>query len=198
METLQTGLLGVTIGGLVAAPLSFLAAKETTPHVLFYIAARSLTSLCRSMPTLLWAILFVTAVGLGPVAGVFALAAHCIGSLGKYFSEDIEAMYPYTKEIRDAMRVDGAGRIQTLYHGLLPALAPLFLGHFIYYLEWSVRAGTILGLVGAGGLGLRLTMAIRMFKRQETAAIVLAILVMVIAVDTFSRFVRRQMLEAVI
>ena len=198
VETLQMGLLGVTIGGLVAAPLSFLAARETAPHVLAYIVTRGLISTCRSIPALLWAILFVTMVGLGPVAGVFALATHCIGSLGKHFSESIETMYPHTKEIREAMEVDGAGRIRALYHGLLPALAPLFLSYFIYYVEWSVRAGTILGLVGAGGLGLRLTMAIRMFRRQETAAIVLTVLVMVSIIDGFSRLMRKQVLGAMV
>ena len=146
----------------------------------------------------LWAILFVTMVGLGPVAGVFALATHCIGSLGKHFSESIETMYPHTKEVREAMAVDGTGRIRALYYGLLPAVAPLFLGYFIYYVEWSVRAGTILGLVGAGGLGLRLTMAIRMFRRQETAAIVLTILVMVTIIDGFSRLIRKQVLGAMV
>lgn len=196
VETLQMGLLGVTIGGLVAAPLSFLAARETAPHVLAYAVTRGLISTCRSIPALLWAILFVTMVGLGPVAGVFALATHCIGSLGKHFSESIETMYPHTQDVREAMQVDGAGRLRALYHGLLPAVAPLFLSYFIYYVEWSVRAGTILGLVGAGGLGLRLTMAIRMFHRQETAAIVLTILAMVTVIDTFSRFMRKQVLGA--
>ena len=196
VETLQMGLLGVTIGGLVAAPLSFLAAKETAPHALAYIVTRGLISTCRSIPALLWAILFVTTVGLGPIAGIFALAVHCIGSLGKHFSESIETMYPHTQEVRDAMEVDGAGRIRALYHGLLPALAPLFLSYFIYYVEWSVRAGAVLGLVGAGGLGLRLTMAIRMFRRQETAAIVLTILVMVTIIDGFSRLMRKQVLVA--
>ena len=196
METIQMGFLGVTIGGLIAAPLSFLAAKDTTPFVLVYILARGFISTCRSIPALLWAILFVTMVGLGPVAGVFALATHCVGSLGKHFSESIETMYPHTREVREAMTVDGASRLQALIHGLLPVLAPLFLSYFIYYVEWSVRAGTILGLVGAGGLGLRLTMSIRMFRRQETAAIVLAILAIVTVIDSLSRVFRKQILEA--
>lgn len=198
METVQMGFLGVTIGGLIATPLSFFAAKETTTSMLAYILAKGFISTCRSIPTLLWAILFVTMVGLGPVAGVFALATHCIGSLGKYFSESIETMYPHTQEVREAMTVDGANYFQTLIHGLLPALAPLFLSYFIYYVEWSVRTGTILGLVGAGGLGLRLTMSIRMFRRQETAAIVLAILAIVMVIDGLSRVVRKQILEATV
>ena len=198
VETFQMGLLGVTLGALVATPLSFLAARETTPHIIASILATGYINGCRSMPTLLWAILFVTMMGLGPIAGVLALATHCVGTLGKYFSESIDVMYPRSKEIMGAMEVDGAGRIRMLYHGLLPSVAPLFLSHFIYYLEWSVRVGTILGLVGAGGLGLRLTMTIRMFRRQETAAIVLMILVLVTIIDGFSRLVRKRVLEVTV
>ena len=194
-ETIQMGILGVTIGALVAAPLSFLAAKDTSPNGLVYILSRGIISVCRSIPELLWAILFVTVVGLGPVAGIFALAVHCVGSLGKYFNESIEVIYPRSKEILEAMAVDGASRIRIIYSGLLPGLAPLFLSYFAYYAEWAVRAGTILGLVGAGGLGLRLTMSIRMFRRQETAAIALVILIMVIIVDACSRFIRKRALE---
>lgn len=195
LETVRMGVLGVTFGAVVAAPLSFLAARETTPFLLSYIAAKGIINLCRSIPTLLWAILFVTMVGLGPVAGVFALAVHCTGSLGKYFSESIEATYPRTKEVIEAMEVDGAGAFQALWHGLIPAVAPLFASYIAYYFEWSVRVGTILGLVGAGGLGLRLTMSIRMFKRQETAAIVLTILAIVTVIDGLSRVLRYQLLE---
>lgn len=198
LETIQMGILGVTIGTLIAAPLSFLAAKETTPWVVMYILSRAIINVARAIPTLLWAILFVTMVGLGPVAGVFAIATHCVGSLGKYFSESIEVVHPRIKEILEAMEVDGATERQSLVYGLIPAVAPLFANYFIYYLEWSVRTGTILGLVGAGGIGLRLTMSIRMFRRQETAAIVLTILAVVIFIDSLSRVARKHLMESTI
>lgn len=195
VETLQMGVLGVTLGAMIATPLSFLAARETSPALPTYLLAKAIINLCRSIPTLLWAILFVTMVGLGPVAGVFALAVHCTGSLGKYFSESIESIYPRVKEILEAMEVDGAGKGKALFYGLVPAVAPLFLSYIAYYFEWSVRTGTILGLVGAGGLGLRLTMAVRMFRRQEVAAIVIAIVAMVTVIDGLSRLMRKQLLE---
>lgn len=195
VETAQMGLLGVTFGGIVAAPLSLLAARDTTPGTGIYFVARGIINLCRSIPTLLWAILFVTMIGLGPVAGVFALTVHCTGSLGKYFSESLETVYPRIKEMLDAMEVDGAGYMQTILYGLLPAVAPLFLSYLATYFEWSVRTGTVLGMVGAGGLGLRLTMAIRLFRRQEAVAIVIVILCMVIVIDLCSRLIRKRALE---
>ncbi len=195
LETVQMGILGVTIGTVVAAPLSFLAAKETTPWIAMYVASRAVINVARAIPTLLWAILFVTMVGLGPAAGIFAIATHCVGSLGKYFSESIETVHPRIRDVLEAMEVDGATKGQSLVYGLIPAVAPLFASYFAYYVEWSLRTGTILGLVGAGGLGLRLTMSIRLFKRQETAAIVLTILVMVLIADALSRMVRKQLLE---
>lgn len=195
IETLQMGVLGVTLGAMIATPLSFLAARETSPALPAYLLAKAIINVCRSIPTLLWAILFVTMVGLGPAAGVFALAVHCTGSLGKYFSESIESIYPRVREILEAMEVDGAGKSRAVFYGLLPAVAPLFLSYIAYYFEWSVRVGTILGLVGAGGLGLRLTMAIRMFRRQEVAAIVIAIVAMVTVIDGLSRLMRKRLLE---
>jgi len=195
-ETFQMGLLGVGLGSVIAIPLSILAASDTTPNLLFYAWSRVAINICRSIPTLLWAILFVAVLGLGPMSGIIALAAHCIGSLGKYFSEGIEATYPKVKDTLEAMEVDGANRLQTVVHGVAPAVAPLFASYIIYYLEWAIREGAILGLVGAGGLGLRLTMSIRMFKRHETAAIVLVLLIIVTVIDFFSRLVRKQILEA--
>ena len=198
IETIQMGLLGISFGSILAIPLSFLSAKETSPNKITYLVSKIIINVCRSIPTLLWAILFVTMVGLGPMAGIFALTTHCIGSLGKYFSEGIETIYPRIKEILEAMQVDGANKNQAILYGLLPAVAPLFASYIIYYLEWSIRVGTILGLVGAGGLGLELTMSIRMFRRQETAAIVLTILFMVMVIDGVSRIARKNLTESTV
>lgn len=196
LETIQMGVLGITFSSLIAVPLSLLAARETTPHVTVYVVAKAVVNLARAIPTLLWAILFVTMVGLGPLAGVFALTVHCVGTLGKYSSEAIEAIYPRLQEVMEAMQVDGANRWQSLLYGLVPAVAPLFLSYVAYYFEWSVRVGTILGLVGAGGLGLRLTMSVRLFKRHETLTIILVILTMVGIIDALSRVVRARLVES--
>lgn len=196
IETLQMGVLGVSFGTAVAVPLSVLAANDTSPHWLLYAGSRAAISLCRSIPTLLWAILFVTVLGLGPMSGILAITTHCIGSLGKYFSESIETICPKIKDVLEAMKVDGGNKLQTIIHGVAPAVAPLFASYIIYYLEWSIRSSAILGMVGAGGIGLNLTISIQMFRRHETAAIVLVLLAAVVLIDTFSRIVRKQLLEA--
>ena len=193
IETVQMGFLGVALASAIAVPLSLAAAKSTSPSSVVYAVSRTIINICRSIPTLLWAILFVSAVGLGPTAGILALATHCIGSLGKYFSECIESIFPKIADTREAMQVDGANSAQVIIYGLLPAVAPLFLSYIAYYAEWSIRAGTILGMVGAGGVGLRLTTSIRMFRRKEAAAIVLVVLALVTVIDGVSGILRRQL-----
>jgi len=152
-------------------------------------------NLLRAIPTLLWAILFVSFVGLGPLAGVFAITCHCIGTLGKLFSEAIESLDPNTRELVEAMRVDGANERQIIWHGLIPSLAPLFASYILYYFEANVRSATVLGLVGAGGIGLVLTQTIRLFKRHETLTVLLVILGTVIIIDSISRQIRRRLVD---
>jgi len=193
-ETMQMAIVAIVLSTVVAVPSSFLAARNTSPNLGLYSMTRAVINVLRVIPTLLWAILFVAMVGLGPLAGVFALTCHCIGTLGKFFSESIEAIEPEVRESLDAMRVDGADELRVMVYGLLPAVWPLFISYILYFFEYNIRVGTVLGLVGAGGLGLQLTMAIRLFRRQETLAIILLILGTVMIVDRFSRLVRKRCL----
>ena len=195
-ETVSSAITGVGVAAVVSMPLSFLVAKNTSPWLVVYVVGRGLANLLRGLPALLWAILFVSMVGLGPLAGVFAIVAHCIGTFSKLFSEAIEATEPRIVMVLEAMRLDGASEKQVLRYGMLPELAPLFASYVVYYVEWAVRAGTILGLVGAGGIGLELTMAIRSFKRQEVCAILVVIFALVNMVDQISRSIRERLLEA--
>jgi phosphonate transport system permease protein len=191
VETVRMAVVSITLAAVVALPLSFLANRATTPHVLAYLLVRGTVNFLRTMPTLLLAILFVAMVGLGPLAGIFALTGHCVGALGKYFSETIEATMHTVAEVLEAMRIDGASNRQAIYYGLLPEIAPLFISYILYYFEWALRVGTIMGLVGAGGLGLHLTTTIRLFKKQQTLTVVLVILATVTAVDVSSYFIRK-------
>lgn len=195
-ETLQMAVLSIGIALVLAAPFSFLAAKDTTPNLVVYLAARGFINFARGIPALLWAILFVSMVGLGPLAGVFAMTMHCLGALGKHFSEAIESTVASLKEILEAMSLDGADSRQLIWYGIVPSVGALFASYTIYYFEWAVRVGTILGMVGAGGLGLQLTMSIRLFRRHETLTIVLVILTVVVMVDMLSHFVRKRLVEA--
>jgi len=193
-ETLQSAIVGVSLAAAISVPFSFLAARNTSPLVVYWVS-RSIIAVLRGLPTLLWAIMFVSMVGLGPLAGVFAITCHCVGTFGKLFSEAIESVGPRVRETMEAMSIDGATTRQIIAYGLFPEVWPFFVNFIAYYFEWGVRVGTILGLVGAGGIGLRLTMSIRLFKRQETSAIILVILAMVISIDQFSRRVREKLLE---
>lgn len=193
-ETIQVAIVAIVLSTAIAVPLSLLGARNITPRIWVYFSARGAMNLLRMIPTLIWAALFVAVVGLGPLAGIFALTCHCIGTLGKFFSEGIEAITPDVVEALDAMRVDGASEMEVMFYGLLPALSSLFIGYILYYFEYNIRVGTVLGLVGAGGIGLRLNMAIRLFKRQETFTILLLILFVVIFVDRSSRLIRKRFL----
>ena len=195
LETMQIAVVGTVLATTVAIPLSFIAARNTAPHLTAYVFSRGIVNFLRAIPTLLWAILFVSLVGLGPLAGVFAITCHCVGTLGKYFSETIESIGPNVQEVTESMQTEGANRLQIIRYGLLPALAPLFTSYILYYLESNIRAATVLGLVGAGGIGLYLTQTIRLFKRHETLTVVLVILVVVLSVDALSRQVRKRLID---
>lgn len=195
-EQLRMAILAIHLATSITMVLAFLAARNTTPALPVYIVVRGFINVCRGLPTMIWALLFVAMVGLGPLAGIMALTVHCIGTLGKYFSESIETIGPQIKEILEAMRVDGANEWQVLYYGLLREVAPLFASYTLYYFEWALRVGTTLGLVGAGGLGLRLMTSIRLFRRQQTLTMILAILAVVIVVDTISGIIRKRLVES--
>jgi len=191
LETVQMAVSGITLATMVALPLSFLAAKETTVSPPCYYTVRLVADILRSVPVLVWALLFVCATGLGPLAGVLAMSLHCSGALTKHFSETIETMSTHAKEILEAMRVDGANEVQVLFYGMLPLVLPLFISRILYYLESNIRDAAIMGMVGAGGLGLKLIETTRLFRKQETLTIIIVILVVVVAVDLGSRYVRK-------
>lgn len=191
LETVRMAVISIALAAVIALPLAFLANRATAPHLAVYLVVRGVINLLRTIPALLLAILFVAMVGLGPLAGILALTGHCVGALGKYFAETIEGTLHGIAEIMEAMQMDGASRGQALYYGLLPEIAPLFVGYVLYYFEWALRVGTVMGLVGAGGLGLYLTMTIRLFKRQQTTVVLIVILGTVTAVDLLSYTIRR-------
>lgn len=191
IETLQMAIISIILATVIALPLSFLAAKNTSPYYLVYKSARLLLNLLRSVPTLLWALVFIAMVGLGPFPGVLGLTAHCIGTLGKYFSESIENINP---GIIDAAKATGADRTQVIIFAIIPELKPLLLGYVLYYFEFCIRTASIMGVVGAGGIGVELLNHMRLFRYQETLAILIIIIAMVTAVDTISFLTRKKMI----
>lgn len=192
LETIQMAILGSTIGAILALPLSFLAARNIMPNKFIYHAVRTFFDICRGINEIVWGLIFVSMVGLGPFPGVLALAVHVTGALGRYFSESIETVNP---EVIRAIMSTGANKVQVIVRGILPEIKPLFFNYSLYYLENNFRAATVLGLVGAGGIGMELLTSIRLFKNQEVLTILIIMVVMVAAIDRGSAYLRKKILK---
>jgi phosphonate transport system permease protein len=195
LETVQMAIVGTVLATAVALPVSFLAARNTTSNRLISFMVRGVLNFLRSMPAMVWAMLFVSLSGLGTLAGVLGITAHVAGALGKVFFEYVETTGPKIQDMLEAMRIDGATERQVIRYGLFPEVLPLFANYILYRFESTIRTSTIMGLVGAGGLGLELTMSIRMFRRREALAIILIILGLVSVVDHVSSIIRRHILQ---
>jgi phosphonate transport system permease protein len=181
-ETIQMAIVGTIGAVLMALPLSLLAARNTSPHPIIYQSVRLVLNFMRSIPELVWALLFVAAIGLGPFTGVLALAFGSVGSLTRVFSEAIEQIDPAQVA---AVRATGATSVQNFVYAVIPQAFPLFISYTIIYFESNVRHATILGYVGAGGVGFLL------FKYTGTSAydmLLGATLIMVVAVTIIDRF----------
>jgi len=192
VETIQLAVVGTTLGVLLAFPLSFLGARNFIGTNLLYYFTRSSFNVFRGVSEFVYALVFVAMVGLGSFPGVLALAIHTAGALGKYFSEAIENM---NWQPIEALVAVGASRTQVVFHGISPELAPQFLAYIFYYWEHNIRASTVLGLVGAGGLGIELLTSVKLFKYQEVLTIVLTMLALITVADQASAWARRRILS---
>jgi phosphonate transport system permease protein len=191
VETVQMALLGTTLGALVSLPLGVMAARNLSPPWLF-IAARGLLNLIRTIPSIVWGLFFVAAVGLGSFSGVLALSCYTVGYLAKFYYETFESMDDAAAQ---ALRVGGASKPQVFQYAILPQSLPLLLNYTLFILEYSIRAATILGVVGAGGVGAYLYMYIGNFDYQKAATMLVMLLAVVIAMDWLSARVRRYVLH---
>jgi phosphonate transport system permease protein len=183
VETMEMSFVATSIALVVSLPLGLLAARNATPHVLVYRVVRDLLGLLRAMPELVWALVFVSAVGLGPLAGVMALAIVTVGFMSKFFAESIEVVDP--KQV-EGIAAHGAGWIQVRLFGMLPQVLPDFVGTMMYVLDHNLRAATILGFVGAGGIGFDLIMSVRLFQYDRLLLIAGSIYLVVTALDHLS------------
>jgi phosphonate transport system permease protein len=151
LDTLAMSIAGTAIAVFFSIPLAFLAARNTSPHPLVFQVSRIILNALRSVPELIMGIIFVAAVGFGALPGVLALGLHSIGMVGKFFAEAIEHVDEAPVE---AARAAGASKMQVLYHAVLPQVMPQFADVSIYRWEYNFRASTVMGMVGAGGIGL--------------------------------------------
>ena len=193
LETIAMAFLGTVIAAVVALPLGFLGAKNIAPNWLFHFSLRRGFDTLRGIDSLVWALIFVSAVGMGPFAGVLAIAVSDVMIFSKLFAEAIENVE--RKQI-EGVRSAGASDVQTLRLGVFPQVFPVMLSHILYFFEGNVRSATILGIVGAGGIGLQLSDRIRIGNWDEAAFIILMILVTVAVIDNLSRRIRMKLIEA--
>jgi len=190
-ETFQMALVGTSLGVLGSFFLATFASRVHSPHPLCYGVARGLVSLFRTVPDLVWALLFVVAVGLGPFAGTLAIMIDTMGFCGRFFAEAMEETKSGPQE---ALRAMGARRLDTIFCSVVPAAMPSFVNSALFSLEKATRSSVILGLVGAGGIGIELKVSMDLFQYNRAATAILAIFALVIAVERLSGAVRRRLI----
>ncbi|WP_127143225.1 phosphonate ABC transporter, permease protein PhnE [Pelagibacterium montanilacus] len=191
LETLNIAIVGVAFGCLFSIPLAFLAATNTAPHPIVRTIARLFISISRTIPDLIWALIFVVAVGLGPLAGILAIIMDTIGYAARFYSERFEEVPPGPSQ---ALTATGAGRVSVILGAILPESFASMTATSLYSVEKSIRSAVTLGLVGAGGIGVELSTAMRLFQYDVAAAIILVILVAVIGFEHLSTIIRRRLL----
>lgn len=190
-ETLEIALLGTIFGVVLSLPAALLAARNTSPHRLVSLTTTSALTTMRAIPDLVWALIFVVSVGLGPLAGILTITIDVLAFAGRFFAERIEEveMGPV-----DALRSTGASRISVIGCAVVPTCFPSFTGTTLYSLEKSVRGAVVLGLVGAGGIGVELNVAFQLRRFDSALTIILLILVVVLLVERLSSTIRRRAL----
>ncbi|MCU0888608.1 MAG: phosphonate ABC transporter, permease protein PhnE, partial [Rubritepida sp.] len=190
-ETLAIAFLGTLLAAIIAFPIAFLAARNATVNqALRFVTRRGLDSL-RGIDALIWALIWVSVVGLGPFAGVLAIMMNDVGTFGKLYSEAIEAA---DRKPQEGVVAAGGSGLQRVRFGIIPAVLPVIAGQTLYLFESNVRSSTIIGIVGAGGIGLVLAEMIRTLEWQAVSFIVVLILVMVAVIDAISGRLRRRLI----
>lgn len=188
LVTIQIAIWGTLLAVVLAIPCSLLSSENLAPWWV-HQPMRRLMDACRAINELVFAMIFVVAVGLGPFAGTLALFVHTTGVLAKLFSEAVEASDAGPME---GVRVTGAGRIEEIVFGLIPQVLPLWISVSLYRFESNIRSATVLGMVGGGGIGVALWETMRGFQYAETATIMLVIIVAVTLLDMVSQQVRKR------
>lgn len=186
-ETVSIALLGTLGGAVLALPVSLLAAHNVVANRLVHALTRRGLDTIRGIDTLIWALIWVGIVGLGPFAGILALICSDFGTFGKLFSEAIEAA---DKRAAEGVQSTGGSHLHSVRFGLLPQVIPILASQVLYYFESNTRSATIIGIVGAGGIGLQLAEQIRALEWQKVSFLVLLILLTVMAIDWISSRLR--------
>ncbi|QVK11713.1 phosphonate ABC transporter, permease protein PhnE [Weissella ceti] len=187
MQTIQMALVGTLLGAVFALPISLLASNNIVTNPIIRGAVRFILNIVRAIPEMLLAAVFVAIVGIGPMAGVLAVAIFSFGMISKLFYEAIETIDEGPLE---ALTASGANMPQKITFAIIPQVLNQFASYFLYALEINIRSSTVLGYVGAGGVGLYLEQTMSMFRYDRTIVVVMGILVVVILVDALSNYLR--------
>lgn len=190
-ETLSMAFLGTLLGAIIAFPLSFLGAKNINRLNFLRLSTRRGYDVIRAFETLILALIFIRAFGLGPLAGVLAIAVSEIGTFAKLFSEAIENT---VEKPVDGVKASGGSRLQQIRYGIMPQVSPVILSILLYNFESNVRSSTILGIVGAGGIGFLLSDRIAAYKWDEAWSIIFLIIAMVYVIDWLSGMIRQRLI----
>ncbi|WP_088138792.1 phosphonate ABC transporter, permease protein PhnE [Achromobacter xylosoxidans] len=190
VETFEIAIWATLLAVLGSAPLAYCSARNYAPNRLLYVAARAIVSMFRAMPELICALFLVLAYGFGPIAGVLALAIHSMGFLGKFYAEDIETADTKPQE---ALAAIGASKPRVLAYAVLPQVMPKFTGYTLYILDRNVRMATVVGLVGAGGIGQELKGRYDMYQYAHVGTILVVIFITVFLLDQVAARLRRRL-----
>jgi phosphonate transport system permease protein len=186
-ETVAIAFLGTLLAALLAFPLGFIAARNTMANAVVRFMARRFSDSIRGVDTLIWALIWINVVGLGPFAGVLAIMTSDIGSFSKLFSEAIEAT---DRKAGEGIVSAGGSKLHAIRFGIVPQVMPVLISQILYYFESNTRSATIIGIVGAGGIGLHLAEMIRTYEWDQVAFIILMVLATVAVIDFVSSRLR--------
>lgn len=191
IETLQMAIIGTSFAVIFSLFFGYLAAKNMAPRRWIYQSIRLLLNFNRALPEIIWALIFVSAVGLGPFAGSLALAVASVGSLGKLFAEAFESIDP--QQVM-AVEATGAGGVLAFLFGVVPQAAPLVASYTLLFFESNVRRASILGIVGAGGIGFLLDKYVRLFQYSKLMGALVILIIMVTLIDRLSDYIRTKLI----
>ena len=191
LETVEIAMLGTLLAIVLSIPMAVLSARNITPNYQIYIICRTITIFFRALPEFIVAMILVIAIGFGAVPGVLALGFHTMGFLAKFYAESIEHI---DENPLEALQVMGASKWQVFAFGIVPQIMPSFMGNNFYILDRNIRMATMLGIVGAGGIGYELQSSFRMFEYERVSAIIILIFVTIYLIDNISSYIRKKLL----
>ena len=186
-ETIEIAFLGTFIAIVLSIPLGLFSARNLAPNYFVYLICKTIVIFFRAIPEFIIAMILVIAIGFGAMPGVLALGLHTMGFLAKFYAEDIEHI---NKGPIDALKSSGATKSQIISFGVIPQILPSFVANNLYILDRNVRMATMLGIVGAGGIGYELQSSFRMFEYERVSAIIILIFITIFIIDHLSAFIR--------